>query len=304
MRHFGLPLVLAGLFMAGCDSGGEDPDDMETGSLILSVRDMTPVPNEYHMEGWVVTWDSQTKSIGKFAINESGVLVDLSGTPVTARRFDTNFALDSLQSMFVTIEPAGDTNDTPSNTRLMGGLFVDGQAALRAEDVEGIEDELILARGNYIVDSPTDGPGTNESSGVWFVNLTGGPPARGLRTAIPIQGWQYQGWIEFDGIPVDMGVIPNHTGADESSLHSGPLPGYNYPGEDFLINPPDGLSFPVSVGNAYLYVTLEPDPDPDPAPSQFKIFDARIPAQPVQGQTYNMENLIDGFPKGTATIVN
>ena len=128
--------------------------------------------------------------------------------------------------MFVTIEPSGDSDDIPSETRLMGGLFVDGQAALRAADVEGIEDELILAVGSYIVDTPTDGPSTNETSGIWFVNLTGGPPARGLRVAIPIQGWQYQGWAEFDGIAVDMGVITHHSRPDESSklqwsTHSG-----------------------------------------------------------------------------------
>ena len=279
-------------------------DDVEMGSLILSVTQMAPLPGDYHLEGWVVDYTTQTRSIGKFAVDASGVLVDLSGAPITARRFDTDFSLDSMTVMYITIEPPGDTNDTPSDTRVMGGLFIDGEVALRATDFEGIEDELILALGNYIVETPTDGPDTNEDSGIWFVNLTGGAPARGLRVAIPIQGWQYQGWAEFDGIPVDMGVITHHSSPDESSTYSGPGAGYNYPGEDFLVNAPQGLTFPLGVGSARLFVSLEPDPDPDPARSQFVLFEAFIPETPVRGQTYNMDNLVDRFPKGTAVIVN
>lgn len=304
MRNLGLPLVLACFVMVGCDSGGEEPDETEMGSLFLTINGMTPLPGDAHMEGWVVTLANSARSVGKFTVDDTGTLVDLSGNPIEERRFDTNFALDSALVMYITIEPPGDANDIPSETRLMGGLFVDGQASLRAADFEGIEDELTLAVGTYIVETPTDGPGTNETSGIWFVNLTGGPPARGLRVAIPIQGWQFQAWAEFDGIPVDMGVISHHSQPDESSLHSGPQLGYNYPGEDFLVNAPAGLNFPVTVDGARVYVTLEPDSDPDPGPSQFVLFEARVPGEPAQGQTYNMANLIDQFPIGTAILVN
>ena len=302
MRYFGLALAL--LIIAGCDSGVDEPDDAETGSLILSVSQMAPLPGDYHLEGWVTTLANPARSIGKFAVDASGALVDLTGTPIEARRFDTGFSLDSAQVLYITIEPPGDTNDSPSDTRLMGGLFIDGQASLQAADFEGIEDELILAAGTYIVDTPTDGPDTNNDSGIWFVNLTGGPPARGLRAAIPIQGWQYQAWTEFDDIAINMGIITHHSRPDDSSMHSGPQLGYNYPGEDFLFNPPPGLVFPISVEGARVYVTLEPEPDPDPAPSQFVLFEARVPGELLPGQTHNMTNLIDRFPIGTAVLID
>ena len=303
MRHFGLPLILICLVLVRCDSGSDEPDESESGRLILSMQQIVPFPGNSHMEGWIVLLNEPNRSIGKFNVNQSGVLVDLAGNPITTGQIDTEFALEDALAMFVTIEPSGDADDIPSETRLMGGLFVDGQAALRAADVEGIEDELILAAGNYIVDSPTDGPGTNETSGIWFVNLTGGPPARGLRVAIPIQGWHYQGWAEFDGIAVNMGVITHHSRPDESSLYSGPTLGYNYPGEDFLVNAPDGLTFPVPVANAKVFVTLEPAVDQDPAPSQFVLFEGRVPTEPAPNVTYDMVNLIDEFPTGTAVIV-
>ncbi|MDE2958347.1 MAG: hypothetical protein OXU68_15275 [Bacteroidota bacterium] len=302
MRYFGLALAL--LLTAGCDSGGDEADDMESGSLILSVSQMAPLPEDYHLEGWVTTLTSPARSIGKFAIDASGALVDLRGNPIEARRFETDFSLDSAQVMYITIEPPGDADSAPSDTRLMGGLFIDGQVSLSAADFEGIEDELILAAGTYIVDTPTDGPDTNNDSGIWFVNLTGGPPARGLRVAIPIQGWQYQAWTEFDDIAVNMGIITHHSRPDDSSVHSGSQPGYNYPGEDFLINAPPGLIFPLSVEGTRVYVTLEPEPDPDPDPSQFVLFEARVPGEILPGQTHNMANLIDRFPTGTAVVID
>ena len=304
MRSFSLCIVTLCLLVLGCDSGGNPMDDVETGSLFLSISNLDPLPGNYHLEGWVVTQEAQTQSTGKFTVNASGILTDLEGVEIMARRFDTDFSLDNVTAMYITIEPSGDTNDEPSETRLMGGLFIDNQASLKATDVEGIEDELVLAAGNYIVETPTNGLNTDEESGIWFINLTGGPQARGLRTVIPIRGWQYQAWAEFDGIPLNMGIITHHSRPDDSSIYSGPLPGHNFPGEDFLTNAPSGLSFPLSVANARLLISLEPDPDPDPARSQFVLFEARVPETIAMGETYNLANLVDRFPKGTSTIAN
>ncbi len=297
-----LPLLISVLF--GCDSSGPEEEE-EDGTLVLSISGLEPLPDGYHFEGWVITTDALTRSVGKFNVDDGGRLVDLSGAQITAGLIETPFELDStVYVMFISIEPPGDADEMPSDTRLMGGIFVDQTANLRTADVEGIEDALILAAGTYIVATPTDGPDTNEDSGIWFVNLTGGPPGRGLRTTIPIRGWKYQAWAEFDGILVDMGVITHHSMPDESSLYSGPMAGYNYPGEDFLMNAPPGLSFPTSVINASIRVTLEPDPDPDPAPSQFALFGGRVPPFEQTGETFNLTNQIDLFPTGTAYISN
>ena len=304
MHRFALCLALLVAALSGCDSNGPDEEE-EIGKIVLTLSGLDPLSNGFHLEGWIVTAEAETRSVGKFNVDERGNLVDLDGNAITANLIETPFELDStVHRMLISIEPPGDTDDTPSDTRLLGGIFVEQTAELKAADVEGIEDALILSAGTFIVATPTDGPNTNEESGIWFVNLTGGPPGRGLRTTIPIRGWKYQAWTEFDGIIVDMGVITHHSRPDESSLYSGTLPGYNYPGEDFLTNAPPGLDFPISVISAVVFVTLEPNPDPDPTPSQFVLFSGRVPENVQANETYNLANLIERFPSGSAFISN
>lgn len=286
----------------GCDSGSVDPDDAKSGTVFLSINNLNPIPGDYHLEAWIVTAKLETFSLGKFTVGENQTLVDLSGEAIIAGKFDVQFSVDSARVTYVTIEPPGDTDDAPSSTRLMGGLFIDGTATLLTTDVEGIEDGLILAQGSYILETPTNGPNSFEQSGLWFINLTGGPPARGLRITIPIPGWNYQAWTESDGVLLDMGIISNHSQPDNSNLYSGPQPGYNYPGEDFLVNAPSGLVFPLDLPGARVTVSLEPDPDPDPKRSQFILFEGVVPQTTTTGDTYDLVNQTNSWPSGTAVI--
>ena len=302
MKHtklLGFGLIL-GMISLGCDSGGPSNNDPETGVLILTVNDLRPLPGDYHLEAWITTSELTTASIGKFTIGSAGKLLNLSGEEIMAGRFEVPFAVDSVRIAYITIEPPGDADTSPSNTRLMGGLFVENTAELRITDVEGIEDELILARGNYIVETPTNGSESSEQSGIWFVNLTAGPPARGLQIKTPIPGWKYQAWTDADGIALNMGIITNHSQSDDSNIYSGPQPGYNFPGEDFLVNAPDDLIFPLHVGGARVTVSLEPDPDPDPGRSQFILLENTVPESVESNTTYGLINRTSEWP--TATI--
>ena len=243
--------------VAGCDNNDAAMEEEESGSIYLRIEGLEPLSDGYHLEGWVtdeaLTDDNLplVRSVGKFNTNENGLLVNMAGEEILAGELKMDFSVAGSYVMFITIEPPNDADATPSNTRLMGGLFIDGTAQLRTTDVEGIEDGLVLSIGNFIVETPTDGPGTNEKSGIWFVNLTGGAPARGLRITIPIEGWSYHGWASFDGIRLDMGRIAHHSSADDLAQYSGTVPGYDYPGEDFLVNAPEGLTFPDdSLGRA------------------------------------------------------
>ena len=298
---FGFTLVF---IIFGCDSGDSGTTSPETGAAILTFNNLRPLPGDYHLEGWVVMSDLTTLSLGKFTVGSGGKLFNLAGEELITRRFDTSFPLDSARIAYITIEPPDDVDDSPSTTRLMGGLFVEGSAELRTTDVEGIEDALILARGNYIIETPTNGPDSFEQSGIWFVNLTGGPPARGLRITTPIPGWKHQGWVDIDGVPLNMGVISHHSQPDDSNIYSGPQPGYNYPGEDFLTNAPPSLTFPLSLAGVRVTISLEPDPDPDPERSQLILFEATVPETPESiGTTYDMTNLVDTWPTARMVII-
>lgn len=305
LRTACLLILLAGSLSA-CDTG--DPDatgEDELRTLYLALNSVQPLPATYHYEGWAFVIEDNTtvgRSTGKFNVDTESNLVDLGGAIIGGNLFTTDFDLSTALRFTITIEPPGDTDDTPSETRILGGTIQDHHAALTASDEHGLDYRLSQAAGTYILSTPTDGPNTNELSGLWFINLTGGPPGRGLRVQFPVPGWKYQGWVLIDGIPVTTGIITGLSDSDDSSLYHGPLPGYNYPGEDFISNAPPGLTFPGTIAGAHVLVTLEPSPDPDPERSPLVILRGTVPGEPQSDTTYNLENNLAAFPTGSVRI--
>ena len=90
--------------------------------------------------------------------------------------------------------------------------------------------------------------------------------------------------------------------ADDFDGYSGPQPGPPLPGEDLLVDPPDGLTFPLDLSGAATSVTLEPADDPDPAPSGLTLLTAAIPAPAVDHPVYPMDNVVADLPTVTATV--
>ncbi len=301
MKAF-LPLLVAiSLLWVGCDSSGA-VEDIGARTLFLRLVDVPPQPNDYHYEGWV-NIGGNDQSFGKFNVDNLGKPEALDGSPIAAGRFETGFDLDSSLYAFITIEPPGDVNDSPSATRLMGGLVQDLEANLQVTNFEGLEDGLVLSVGTYILATPTDGPGTNETSGIWFVNLTGGDRGRGLRIPIPLEGWRYEGWVLAEGATLSTGVITDHSSDDLAAPYSGPNPTLGFPGEDFLHNPPPGVNFPLRLDGAFVIVTVEPDPDPDPdSRSTLELLRGRVPGEPAPDSTYFMNLSLESFPSASVTI--
>ena len=303
-------LFLGALFLSlsftACDSDSSgDNNDEGPRTLVLRLDDVEPLPGGFHYEGWVLITASgglTNLSTGKFNVDANSNLVDLSGNPIAGSTFETDIELDRAATFFITIEPAGDTDQTPSSTRFLGGDLADGRADLITSHGSGIDETLFLATGTFIVATPTDGPDTNEESGIWFINLTAGPPARGLVVPNPLPGWTYQGWVIIDGITLTTGTIQELSGIDDAAPYSGPMEGFPYPGEDFLVNAPPGITFPTSVAGSVVIVTLEPSPDPDPAMSPLQLLTGSVPAQPMDSTTYNLTNNTPNFPTGTARI--
>ncbi len=295
-----LSLLVATLLWAGCDS--DVVEDIGARTLYLRLFDTPAQPNDYHYEGWI-NIDGLDKSFGKFSVDEHGRPVTLDGTLIDAGRFETSFDLDSSLYAFVTIEPPGDADDVPSQTRLMGGLIRDHAAELLVTNYEGLEDGLVLSMGSYILATPTNGPNTDETSGIWFVNLTAGDMGRGLRVPVPLAGWHYEGWVQVEGATLSTGAIPHHSRDDLAAPYSGPNPTFGFPGEDFLHNAPPGVNFPLRLGGAFIIVSLEPDPDPDPGTrSTMELLRGRVPGEPRSDSTYFLELNLDGFPAAELTI--
>lgn len=114
--------------------------------------------------------------------------------------------------------------------------------------------------------TPTDGTGTpeNERSGVWWTSI---PRAQSLLLPQLSEGWIYEGWQVIDEIAVTTGTLVSQFGNPDSAVpYSGPQSGPPFPGEDFLVNAPDGLESPLDLRGSDVVITIEPFPDTDPEP--------------------------------------
>ena len=73
-----------------------------------------------------------------------------------------------------------------------------------------------------------------------------------------------------------------------------------FPGEDYLMNAPSGLSFPTDLAGGTAVISIEPYPDNSPNPFTLKPLVHNIPAMAEDHMVYDMgQNL--NFPTGTVT---
>ena len=140
---------------------------------------------------------------------------------------------------------------------------------------------------------------TNESSGIWFLNNSGSTPVAGLSLPTLPAGWKYEGWAVKNGTPISTGVFTNPSAADASSIYSGTTAGPAFPGEDFLVNAPSGLTFPTDLKGGMAVISIEPYPDNSPAPFLLKPLVHSIPADAAVHTVLNMNLNVASFPTGT-----
>ena len=127
-------------------------------------------------------------------------------------------------------------------------------------------------------------------------------PVAGLDIPELPAGWVYEGWVVIDGQPVSTGRFLDPTGPDDFGGFSGPLGNPPFPGEDFIVNAPDGLEFPLDLrGAGTVVLTVEPADDDSPAPFPIRPLAAPVPAGlEVPGSVELGEG--PGVPSGTATL--
>ncbi len=297
-RTFTALMVLGVITFAAC---GDDPTDADPETLVLSFTGLDPLENGYHYEGWAII-DGAPVTTGKFNVDASGGLVTTTGSAITGGVFDTGIDLTDATAIVITIEPNGDTDAVPASTHIVAGPVFGASAALSVGDGSALGDDFTGASGSYILATPTNGDGTNENSGIWFLSLATGSPAAGLDLATLPAGWAYEGWVVIGGTPVTTGRFTATDAADLSDPFSGAEAGPPFPGEDFLVNAPTGLSFPTDLRGATAVISIEPEPDDSSAPFTLKPLVATIAADATDHVTYSLPTNLGSFPTGTATI--
>jgi hypothetical protein len=283
--------------LTACDDAMSPRRDI----LALTFTGLEPLANGFHYEGWAIT-ASGAVSTGKFNVGSGGALVTVNGAVIANGEFATDVDLDAATAIVITVEPAGDVDALPATTKVLGGALANSSGQLRISATQALGTDFSSAAGKFILATPTDGMNNNETSGIWFLELVGGSPTAGLVLPMLPAGWRYEGWAVINARPVTTGTFTSATATDASALFSGPQPGPPFPGEDFLVNAPAGLTFPTNLSNGTAVISVEPVPDDSPAPFTIKPLTRSIPANAADHATFSMNLNVASFPTGMATV--
>lgn len=276
------------LFLA--TSCNNDDDSPSTATLTLNLNGLENLGSDYVYEGWIMV-DGSPVTTGTFTVNDAG---ELSSTT-----FQVDAGNLSSATMFIlTIEPTVDPDPAPADTKILSGAFSGNSATV---DINTQVGDFSTSAGKYFLATPTDG-NMNPLSGLWFIDNSSGSMEAGL-TNLPTlpAGWIYEGWVVIGGTPLSTGTFSSATGSDNAAPFSGTMPGPAFPGEDFLMNAPMGMTFPTDLSGANVVVSVEPVPDNDPAPFTLKPLSGMVPNPASGGTLYDVTFGAGSFPTGTVS---
>lgn len=269
-----------------------DDDEPTTKNLTLSISGLENLGDDYEYEGWIIV-NGAPITTGKFTVNDNGVLSQTS--------FNLDIEeLDAASTFVLTIEPVVGDLASPSDVHILAGDFSGNSGQLTISHGAALGNDFSTAMGKYILATPTDGADNNENSGIWFLEITSSGPGVGLELPVLPAGWKYEGWAVSGGTPITSGTFTSVTGSDDFNGFSGTMDSPPFPGEDFLVNAPSGLTFPLDLAGGNAVISIEPDPDNSPNPFLLKPLVGDIPAAAIDHTTYSMgQNL--SFPTGTVS---
>ena len=283
---------------SGAPAGGKVMDQAET-TLVLNFSGIQPLANGFHFEGWAII-DGSPVSTGKFNIGDAGDLVDLNGKVIPNGEFDVGRDLSDAVAIALTIEPPGDMDSMQSGVKYLIGDVSRSSAAsanLAVSHSGALGSDFSMASGKFLLATPTDGADTNETSGIWYIDLSSGGPMPGLQLPPLPPSFEYEGWVVIDGVPVSTGKFSDVAAADSGNPYSGPDPGKPFPGEDFLRNAPAVMTFPIDLRGRTAAISIEPVPDDDVSrPFPLKPLVGGIPADAEPFTNYEVANQAGGFP--------
>lgn len=218
-------------------------------------------------------------------------------------KFNVNeTALDVANTFVLTIEPHPDPDSSPASTHVLAGNFEGSSANLSIDHGAALGTDFSSSTGVYILATPTTSTMDDELSGIWFLNLSSGSPGVGLNLPVLPSGWVYEGWTVIDGKPVTSGKFIEVADIDfDDPYSSNENPGPPFPGEDYVLNAPQGLSFPTDLSGGIAVISVEPYPDNGPEPFALKPLVGDIPLNATVHFNYSLSQNPGSFPIGMAT---
>lgn len=285
---FGMSLFIA-VFALACN---EDEDVMNpTATLELAIEGLEDLGADYVYEGWMIV-NGAAITTGRFTVNTSG---DLSTTS-----FPLPFEqLSAATSFILTIEPALGDDPAPSDVQILAGDFSGNSGIMTTADPRALGTGFGSVAGTYILATPTNDNMDDEYSGVWFLDNSSGSPIAGLTLPALPSSWVYEGWVVMNGVPVSTGTFSSAMGADSFGGFSGNNGAPPFPGEDFLVNAPTGLTFPIDVRGGTVVISVEPVPDNSVAPFLLKPLAHMTPADAMVHSAIGMQQNLASIPSGS-----
>ena len=278
-----------------------DLHSLPEAEISLQFQGLETLQNGFHYEGWIILDDGPVTT-GKFNVNSNGAILDLDGNIIADGIFAVPMDINSASAFVLTIEPAGDVDEIPADTHHLAGTITNGSAQLNLDHSASLGSSFSGSTGDYILATPTDGVNDNETSGIWFLDPSSGSAMAGLNLPDLPAGWRYEGWAVYNGMPITTGTFSSVSEADFFDDFSGEMSGPPFPGEDFLMNAPSGVMFPIDLAGGTAVISIEPFPDDSPAPFALKPLVGAIPSDATDRIVYTMENNANSFPEGSVRI--
>lgn len=198
-------LAAALLLLGACGSDSTAPPPGEGGQgtpLTLRLQHVPALDAGVHgsYEAWVVDGGGSARSAGRFQGHAPGA----ASATVTL-----NSPIPDPAAVFLTVEPPGDSDATPSQMRFLGGPVEGGRAELGHNDYLTPGVPLQPEPGTHVLFTPSNndelgGVNTNEDAGLWMFNIDAPGGARPdnpdyYLTYTPLSpGWVYEGWVVRD----------------------------------------------------------------------------------------------------------
>lgn len=296
-------VLVFSLISTGCDSGGSGgtADPLFT-QIQLDVNELPPLEGSYNYRAWAVL---PTRFIGSdlFNFTDEAQYINSTGQFVS-NTFTFGDDISDAVQVYISIEDKDGSSDVPSSTVVLAGDIVNFEANLTASHPDALGQDIDTGSGVFSLLTPSDTDDTNETEGVWFVeSISAGNWTTGLSLPTLPDGWLFEGWVEVADTTLSTGRFDSATGADMNSPYMTDLVSefIDYPGEDFLMDPPVGVTFPPDFSNARVYVTVEPSPDGDPAPFDIEVLSGTVGATPETGTNYQLQGDLVA-PEGTASM--
>ena len=275
-------LLLGMALLAGCSN-----EPAVEPRLLVYLDRLPETAENIEYQLWYSTGE-EMKSLKRFRTETGTVNLSLPMTP----------AIEEADAILLTVEPRYFFFDIPSDSTMLAGDLINGEAELLITHPKAINTDFSSANGTFRLATPTSLETKDYDQGLWWFDTDGDTLVQSLFLPELPPGWMYEGWIIGGLEPLSLGKFPDPSrfDFDLAGIAADEEPPPPFPGQDF-IEPPE------LVRGRTAMISVEPQPDYAITPSGIEIlFDQVI--EPL-GVNQPMENRTDrGLPSGFATISN